>query len=49
MRLKLSIENLSLISKSVISNLAVIFFSVHFYGKVLFNGDINVLFLQLLS
>ena len=50
MRLKLRIENLSIISKSVINNLAVTFFLyIRFYGKVLFNGDINVLFLQLLS
>ena len=49
MQLKLSTENLSIISKSVINNLAVFFFffSVRFYGKVLFHGDINVLFLQL--
>ena len=43
-------KNLStIISKSVINNLALTFFPVRFYGKVLFNGDINVLFLQLLS
>ena len=48
MQLKLSTENLSIISKSVINNSAVVvFFSVRFYGKVLFHGDINVLFLQL--
>ena len=47
MQLKLSTENLSIISKSVINNSAVVFFSVRFYGKVLFHEDINVLFLQL--
>ena len=47
MQLKLSTENLSIISKSVIIHSAVVFFSVRFYGKVLFHGDINVLFLQL--
>ena len=49
MQLKLSTENLSIISKSVINHSAVVFFffSVRFYGKVLFHGDMNVLFLQL--
>ena len=49
MRLKLSTENLSIIiSKSVINSLAVTFFLYVFMAKF-FNGDINVLFLQLLS
>ena len=48
MQLKLSTENLSIISKSVINHSAVVFFFfVRFYGKVLFHGDMNVLFLQL--
>ena len=47
MQWKLSTENLSIISKSAINHWAVVFFPVRFFGKVLFHGDINVLFLQL--
>ena len=47
MQWKLSTENLSIISKSVINHSAVVFFPVRFYGKVLFHEGINVLFLQL--
>ena len=50
MHLKLSTKNLStIISKSVINNLAVTFFLYVFMAKFFFNGNINVLFLQLLS
>ena len=50
MHLKLSTKNLStIINKSVVNNLAVTFFQYVFMAKFFFNGNINVLFLQLLS
>ena len=50
MPLKLSTKNLStIISKSVVNNLAVTFFQYVFMAKFFFNGNINVLFLQLLQ
>ena len=50
MPLKLSTKNLStIISKSVVNNLAVTFFQYVYVAKFFFNGNINVLFLQLLS
>ena len=47
--LKVQIYMSTIISKSVINNLAVTFFQYVFGAKFFFNGNINVLFLQLLS